>query len=547
MVNSDVIYKDSERSVEIEFEDKDVIGGEEYLLMYETKDYHLILKGFKTPIVYLWNEPLIGIREAESSRLKVVTINFTNYIGKSELRIYDGPGRKINLKYPKIIVVSKKISDIMIGREVDIKELRRLQLEFTSKLVEELVGYQYILPFELVAPTSIEYTESDTPPHPLFIFHYLRRYSNDILGATQEIIRRLHKKLEVTNDIVDVIHARYISENTYIWMLHNPQYLVKSKSRNITSKMFKGYLPTKILSDRMIESPDTPENRFVKYFLGELLYWTQFILSTRYEIEKDIPYNKQLREELNELSNFRSRLEEYLVSGLFSDISEMSVFPYNSQVLLRKDGYRELFELWKKFKTYTPFFEGLRDAIDRKDIPTLYEYWCFFKLVKDLGEVFENKIPELHIKVGFRGMESGFEAAFNNGYRLIYRYHPESYSKKRLEPDFSLLYRNKLVGVFDAKFKIDKKEEGDSIKLGPKTDDITKMHGYKDAFRIRFAIILYPGEETELYSQEGTLDIGDKGGESTSSLFYKIIFSGFKGVGYISYLPQSIQENRVNV
>jgi predicted component of viral defense system (DUF524 family) len=220
---------------------------------------------------------------------------------------------------------------------------------------------------------------------------------------------------------------------------------------------------------------------------------------------------------------------------LFADVGELEIFPASSQVLLRRDGYRECLQVYRLLHiARAPIFDRLQDAIDNRRIDQLYEFWCFFKLAEMLAEILGNGqrpyFSTLESDEG--GLRHGLSAELGNGYQLFYnrtfshgKGSGRSYSVS-LRPDFSLFSLMKdeqmkdeqLLVVFDAKFRFDERDiqpnqlleeemddaqqEGDTERLA-KHADICKMHTYRDALQCRAAAVIFPGTEAVLYPIDG--------------------------------------------
>jgi predicted component of viral defense system (DUF524 family) len=75
------------------------------------------------------------------------------------------------------------------------------------------------------------------------------------------------------------------------------------------------------------------------------------------------------------------------------------------------------------------------------------------------------------------------------------------------------------VHVLDAKLRVERLESGEEKELGFKSDDLVKMHAYRDALpAVRSAFILYPGARTRFFPASDGLE-------------------GLQGVGAISLVP----------
>lgn len=96
-----------------------------------------------------------------------------------------------------------------------------------------------------------------------------------------------------------------------------------------------------------------------------------------------------------------------------------------------------------------------------------------------------------------------------------------SYSSFKLRPDIMICQGSRKL-ILDAKYKIDKNKDN------AKSDDIIKMHAYRDAINnVWAAYALYPGQKAdklEKYSYFGEAD------------------ASYKGVGAIPLTPENHQQ-----
>lgn len=212
---------------------------------------------------------------------------------------------------------------------------------------------------------------------------------------------------------------------------------------------------------------------------------------------------------------------------MFSEVGEMELFPASSQVLLKRDGYRECLQIYRLLHiARAPIFDHIQDAIDNRRIDQLYEFWCFFKLAEELTTALDGKEAQPQFQGALAdeagGLRYGLKANLLCGYELVYNRtfcRDESYSVP-LRPDFSLLHSGVLQVVFDAKFRFDEQDiskldkpieqemdeamhDGDLEHLA-KRADICKMHTYRDALKCRAAVILYPGMKEVFFKTDGT-------------------------------------------
>ncbi|AFK22417.1 DUF2357 domain-containing protein [Pyrococcus sp. ST04] len=451
----------------------------------------------------------------------IVTLKFKNYVGKATIEIVKNEKEK----KIEVEVISKKIGKIYGIKENDIENLIRANEEFYRNLVEEITNYSLSLPFSISSPTTFPARSEGEEINELFAYHFLTNNLERISQAIEEIVKRPHKKL--TEEVVGVYpwEISEVDEDVLLTISLNPLTRIGLD---------------KVQSRENYETLDTPENRFIKHFLKELIYWGERTL-------------KVIRDESakEKLTNALDTLDFYLSNDIFLEVGDTTLVPYSSQVILKKEGYREILELWQEFTAYSPFFSELNRAIKNKDIAKLYEYWAFFRLIHDIGKALNVKEINLVIEPTGEISESGdVYAEFGNGWRLYYnkKLMPKKWSYSvSLRPDFSLFTgdpgkkESKIIGVFDAKFKVEEinmeefaeeSENPKSLETWAKLEDILKMHTYRDALQCRFAVVLYPGNKNMFFEVGKDVKYEDF---EISKLLGDVTISG---VGYIRYIPR---------
>ncbi len=290
-------------------------------------------------------------------------------------------------------------------------------------------------------------------------------------------------------------------------------------SRRLEDISGERYFPTHIHGIKKDASIDNPENRFVKHFLEQCLLLAElFRRYFRGKAQEGGYFDHRLLEDARFMVN---TLEGLLARGFFADVGEMAYLPYNSQVLQKGPGYRELFSFFNRISIRSAYPIGsadLRKIIENKDVALLYEYWTYFMCVDVLSKVVGN--PKKATVKGGREREREREREkalpydlgvdFGGGISLFYN---KTYHGNR-KGSYSLSYRPDIalempsgIYIFDAKFKkervIFEQFEGEKVAetqeeefdQGFKYGDINKMHCYRDAIqRVKAAFILYPGD-----------------------------------------------------
>jgi predicted component of viral defense system (DUF524 family) len=278
------------------------------------------------------------------------------------------------------------------------------------------------------------------------------------------------------------------------------------------------FVPERVFERRVTETLDTPENRFIKRFMDIVLYWCD-------ELQR-LNYWQKAQSHQPELQTLREFVRFLRADPLFADVGELEIFPASSQVLLRRDGYRECLQVYRLLHiARAPIFDRLQDAIDNRRIDQIYEFWCFFRLAEELAKILGNWQQPLFsaLESDEGGLRHGLSANLGNGYQLVYNRtfkHGEGSYSVSLRPDFSLMKGKQLCLVFDAKFRFDdddisqlskpleeemekSAQEGDIERLA-KHADICKMHTYRDALiGCRAAVVVFPGTQRLFFRTNG--------------------------------------------
>jgi predicted component of viral defense system (DUF524 family) len=301
--------------------------------------------------------------------------------------------------------------------------------------------------------------------------------------------------------------------------------------RTITHKTGRNLYPTEAIEERKHLTVDTNENRFVKHFLQAVqrrLNGLQNALNPGKKgyLNPDIEQN---------LETMTKKIGGLLADPLWYDVGTMSFIPFSSQVLQRREGYRQLFQLYSllQLASVCDFFNrnDFRNLLETKDTPTLFEYWSFFVIKKILdgmlkirscGSVVSDNSLEQNVEDGLSiRYEDGITLFFNKTYQGTKGCQPgdslagtkessESYSHD-LRPDIVIEHNNRLL-IFDAKFKGERGgfygDSGDETVISCKNEDIDKMHCYREAIQgVIGAYILFPGENAAIYSAHNATSI----------------------------------------
>jgi hypothetical protein len=304
-------------------------------------------------------------------------------------------------------------------------------------------------------------------------------------------------------------------------------------------------LPRLVEIRRHEESADTLPNRLVKFAFED---WRNVASTTQEAVRRSLSGSPQQRA-LRATAAALERLDDWLSTPLLREVGRLTTFPQGNQVLLKREGYRQIFAAWILSSSGVDVAVDLDDPlrISQRNVATLYEYWCYLQLVSIVANVC-GKPTRLHslfrstsggMALGLRqgreskvswstmvaGRELQLELFFNRHFGATS--HPGSGSWSRaMRPDCSLWIRpaSALPGDdpdrletwlhFDAKYRVDfliqqfrrdateaesvaSTEEEEETWGESKRADVLKMHAYRDAIRRSAgAYVLFPGTET---------------------------------------------------
>ena len=366
---------------------------------------------------------------------------------------------------------------------------------FTNLFSAILSHFNEDILFQLF-PTSFGITEHLFNTSKIFQLNTILKHRDETIFALNLLPKNTHRRLVEDNVYRDFRDVSYIDDTILLDILENPDTWQDNSPRK----------PKQVLQYNNFESVDTTENRFIKLFLNQLAVTIDALIS----YTKDIPIQKILLKSIkNEIQNFKGDFP-------VDEVGELKLFPYNSQVLLKRDGYKELFYLYNRLHySFKPsFLQNLDNAISLKDISSLWEYYVMSKLIEQFGEIKSQSLEEnLQVK------DETYERAsieFTSGLRLMYQHTLNSYSGIPFRPDFYIKYQGKKI-VLDAKFRV--------LETN-RTEIFKNMHYYKDSLKLDSALAIVIGKEQsgEFYSEsEGSFKIDS---------FENIL--DYRGVGYLS-------------
>lgn len=381
----------------------------------------------------------------------------------------------------------------------------------------------------------------------LFLKKYLLDASPNMDGIAALILADPHRRLHREFRSCDISAVTSPHPAMLISILTSPErmtilpsghsLLTTGLGRALKNRTVSGLYPAEAIEERKYHSVDTNENRFVKYLL-ETIQRRLDGLKKSLTGKSGGYLNPDIEGRIGEIAK---KIRRFLADPLWNDVGSLHSPPLQSQVLQRRDGYRQLFQLHCLLQLASRCAfdeEDFRNLIETKDTPTLFEYWSFFVVKEILDSILEktscgvivNDHPmEQAVTQGICiNYEDGVSLWFNRSFGGSTGWQTgegtvaedegegggkedyfgsnastgESYSHA-LRPDIIISRGGKLL-IFDAKFKGKSGgfygEDETSAITGWKEEDINKMHAYREAIRhATGAFIIYPGETGVVY------------------------------------------------
>jgi len=308
-------------------------------------------------------------------------------------------------------------------------------------------------------------------------------------------------------------------------------------------------LPAYLRAVRTEETLDTPENRFVKFVLTR---WRDLAAQLGDVLERDAP-NAAVQRGRREVKALVDQLDWVLAEDLFREVGTLTHFPAGSQVLQKREGYRDLFRAYVQSEAAALLaWQGGEDVYGagQRDVAMLYEFWAFMQLANvvsqaceerfDFGSLIELRTDGLGFKLhrGRAARLAGVATRLGRRLKLelwfnrLFRTGADNAGSwsRPMRPDCSLLIRpadesaapfERVWLHFDAKYRIEGlldlfgperiRPEDEDLDLlhaeqaeeegGTATRaDLLKMHAYRDAIRRSAgSYVLYPGAQQKRF------------------------------------------------
>jgi predicted component of viral defense system (DUF524 family) len=259
-------------------------------------------------------------------------------------------------------VLLKRVSFDVASPKLDYEKEYRAMVEAIGKQCQQLL-------LEWGAPTALSFSSDPVKQKQTLLEQFL--FLRHVLGPErielylETIQRRPHSRLQVEQQWKPSGAA-------------NPALFVRDPLRHGRGwhRNGAGIVAEEIREERKFDSLDTPPNRFLKFALQSFQNVCDEVLSSARHPDDTVAL---------EAASLRHSLDAFLSMPLFDDVGELRRIPFESTILQRREGYREILHAWLMLDAAAQIdWPGREDAYDgtTRDVATLYEYWLYFIMVK---------------------------------------------------------------------------------------------------------------------------------------------------------------------
>ena len=301
-------------------------------------DDHLNIEEWQTYFVKYYDDPAPSplkhanfvVREIQPCLWE---LNFRNFVGLSRIGAL------------KLVVHNRKISNILY-----------------HAMLDELAESYAALVFDFGSPVGQHYNKSRVGKdcafvEYLFLCKFLLHDFPDLDAIGDILVYDPHRKFEKELRPCSIENCQAVDIGIVYALINSP--LARLRDGHTLQQTHLGKIlknrtrldlyPTRVVKEIKFLTVDTHENRFIKFFLRELLAKVES-LDEALEGKGGSYFNPDISENLESL---RKKIGQFLSHNMWREVGEMRFIPVSSQALQRKDGYRQLFRLYSLLQLAT--------------------------------------------------------------------------------------------------------------------------------------------------------------------------------------------------
>lgn len=478
------------------------------------------------PIARIVGVPAVNLRGSSNAW----TLQFQNQVGRARFAVILADGEQLSCH---VEVLSRKF------------HTEEKHEAFLSGLLDDLGRLALHATIDVDAPTSFGGESDPRPPTPLTDYHVLRKWAGRVQEAIETVTSSPHRTLVEEDRERPIWRVTAVTSGLVAQLVERPDRYVRTGVDWPAARLLKGHLPSTVTLAEAEETLHTPENRFVAHWMTAMLEALARMRATVW-LWRRVP-----DETARDLADLEASITFARQSTFLGELADDKPVPFGSQVLARRGGYREAFTCYQELMAARRgVFAEVESLVANRDVATLYELWCFFKLVERLEPVLGRVRRFKHVDDPEFGVRHRAIAEFPGSAHLHYNRgfgHPNSYSVG-LRPDYTLTIDGGRRVAFDAKFRFELPPKpaslenpvdggGDEPVSGERSvvyEDLYKMHAYRDALSLDAAVVVYPGDKDLFFhkpSADGAAAIADVVD------LERLIEERWQGVGAVKLAP----------
>ena len=348
----------------------------------------------------------------------------------------------------------------------------------------------------------------------------------ELVNVVEVICKNPIRHLRNQKVIINIEQMKRIDSNTPVWIATHGVRNLKEVNLQIIPG-FDRRVPALIEQTNKITTVDVYENRLMKFFLLDLvIFLRKSVEGFARLLHSDDSYVSQLScLRKAEAKKWQNRFVSLLQKDVFKEIqSGAFVMKGLTPVLQKHPAYRNLYRFYLRFKRILSVkVQGPPIYLSIHRTYQLYEYWCYFQLVRKFR--LEGKIEStagmfrVKEKGGMQVLLEGKDSCLllKDGSRLYFQKTYTNQGKEAksytfpMRPDISmeLFYNDKLdsIIVYDPKYRVAR----DGIR-----EALGDMHKYRDGIikepfgvmdkAVQKTVIMVPDDKAKQWYQSETME-----------------------------------------